>query len=257
MAPVARRLAPRFHVVEPFQRGSEDGGVLTVSQHVTDLHEIVHWLAPSAPIFLVGSSWGAMLALAYAADHPGRLAGIVLVGCGTFDPASRQLYRDRLEVRVTAEIRAQIVRLEAEVADPDARLLAKADLLLPAYSHELFTSNTETMRADARANHDTWQDMLRLQEPGVYPAAFGRIAAPILMLHGSADPHPGPAIRDRLLPHLPQLVYHEWAACGHYPWLERSVQEEFFELLAAWLMDPAGHPSRSQRWSGIRGASSI
>jgi pimeloyl-ACP methyl ester carboxylesterase len=237
MAPVARRLAERFHVVEPFQRGSEDGAPLTVMQHAADLHEIVQSLESTAPVLLAGSSWGAMLALAYAADHSARLAGIALIGCGTFDAASRHLFRDRLEARLTADIRAQIARLEAEVPDPDARLLVKAEILLPAYSYELITSTTETIRADARANHETWQDMLRLQEAGVYPAAFGRINAPVLMLHGAVDPHPGPAIRDSLLPHLPQLVYHEWAACGHYPWLERLVHEEFFELLSAWLTD--------------------
>ena len=241
MAPVARRLASCCHVVEPFQRGSEDGGSLTVAQHVADLREIVQWLAEPGPVFLVGSSWGAMLALAYAADHPDRVAGLALVGCGTFDTASRQAYRARLEARLTAEVRARIEQLEADVADPNARLLAKADLLLPAYSHDLITSDTETIHADARSNQETWQDMLRLQDGGVYPAAFDRIVAPILMLHGSVDPHPGSAIRDSLLPHLPQLVYHEWAECGHYPWLERSVHEEFFELLSAWLVDNAVH----------------
>jgi len=239
MAPVARRLAACCHVVEPFQRGSEDGGSLTVAQHVADLREIVQWLAAPAPVLLVGSSWGAMLALAYAADHPDRVAGIALVGCGTFDPASRLIYRERLEARLTAGVRARIEQLETDIADPNARLLAKADLLLPVYSHDLITSDTETIHADAHANEETWQDMLRLQEAGVYPAAFGRIVAPVLMLHGSVDPHPGSAIRDSLLPHLPQLVYHEWAACGHYPWLERSVHEEFGELLSAWLVDTA------------------
>jgi pimeloyl-ACP methyl ester carboxylesterase len=34
---------------------------------------------------IVGESWGAMLALAYASAYPETTAAIVLVGCGTFD----------------------------------------------------------------------------------------------------------------------------------------------------------------------------
>ena len=55
------------------------------------------------------------------------------------------------------------------------------------------------------------------------------------MLHGADDPHPGPAIRDSLRPHLPQLEYREWDRCGHYPWLERAAREEFLVVLREWL----------------------
>jgi pimeloyl-ACP methyl ester carboxylesterase len=77
--------------------------------------------------------------------------------------------------------------------------------------------------------------MLRLQEEGVYPAAFAAIETPVLMLHGAADPHPGEMIRASLEPFLPQLEYHEWAPCGHYPWLERAVRDEFFAVMGDWL----------------------
>ena len=76
---------------------------------------------------------------------------------------------------------------------------------------------------------------MRLQEESVYPAAFAAIDAPVLMLHGTVDPHPGRMIRASLEPHLPQLEYHEWERCGHYPWLEKAAREEFFAVLREWL----------------------
>ncbi|HTX49979.1 MAG TPA: hypothetical protein VME40_11385, partial [Caulobacteraceae bacterium] len=76
---------------------------------------------------------------------------------------------------------------------------------------------------------------IRLQTEGVYPAAFAAITAPVLMLHGAYDPHPGRMIRDSLTPYLPGLEYREWDACGHSPWLESQVREEFFAVLKAWL----------------------
>ena len=77
--------------------------------------------------------------------------------------------------------------------------------------------------------------MVRLQQEGVYPGAFSAIDAPVLMLHGSYDPHPGEMIRAGLEQHLPQLEYHELERCGHYPWREKAVRDEFFAVLRGWL----------------------
>ena len=80
MAPVARGLADGFRVLEPLQRGS--GAVaLSVARHVEDLHEVVAFCGPGARPALIGHSWGAMLVLAYAAEHAGETGGLVLVGC--------------------------------------------------------------------------------------------------------------------------------------------------------------------------------
>jgi len=86
-----------------------------------------------------------------------------------------------------------------------------------------------------RAYEETWDDMIRRQEEGVYPAAFTAIEAPAIMLHGAADPHPGRMIQASLAPCLPQLEYYEWARCGHYPWLEADVADEFFTVLRDWI----------------------
>jgi pimeloyl-ACP methyl ester carboxylesterase len=234
MAPVARGLADAFRVFEPFQRGS-GGERLTVARHVADLHEWVASCCGEARPALVGHSWGAMLALAYAAAHPGCAASLVLVGCGTFDLAARDRLRAIRQERMDDGLRRRIERLPEKFPDPDERLRVLGDLTRSLDSYELVSTEQEMEACDARAHHETWQDMVRLQEEGVYPAAFAAIEAPILMLHGAVDPHPGRMIRASLEPHLPQLEYLEWEQCGHYPWLERAVREEFFAVLRAWL----------------------
>lgn len=229
VAPVASGLADSFRVLEPFQRGSS-GEPLTVARHVEDLHELIRRHTEARPA-LVGHSWGAMLALAYAAAHPGRASSLVLIGCGTFDPAARDRLRAIREERMDEPLRRRLERLSEEFPDPDERLRAMGDLMLPLYSCEPVARGLEVESCDARAHHETWQDMLRLQEEGIYPAAFAAIDAPVLMLHGAVDPHPGRLIRTSLAPHLPQLEYHEWARCGHYPWLEKAVHDDFFAVL--------------------------
>jgi pimeloyl-ACP methyl ester carboxylesterase len=234
MAPVARALADSFRVLEPFQRGS-GAEPLTVSRHVADLHELLQSHCGAARPALLGSSWGAMLALAYAAAHPDSAGPLVLVGCGTFDPAAHARMKAILEERRDDDARRSMERLKEQFLDPDERLRATAALLLPLYSYELITTDQEIEACDARAYEETWDDMVRLQEEGVYPAAFSDIHVPVLMLHGAADPHPGPMIRASLEPYIPQLEYHEWERCGHYPWLEQAARDEFFALVREWL----------------------
>jgi pimeloyl-ACP methyl ester carboxylesterase len=176
-----------------------------------------------------------MLALAYAAAHPDRAGPLVLVGCGTFDPAARARMQATVQARLDNDMRERLARLPEDVPDPDERLQVLGDLILPLYSYDLLTNDQEVIACDARAHQETWEDMVRLQEEGVYPAAFTAITSRILMLHGAADPHPGRMIQARLKPHLPQLEYHEWERCGHSPWLERAVRDEFFAILREWL----------------------
>lgn len=234
MAPVARGLADTFRVFEPLQRGSSDEP-LTVARHVRDLKEVLDTRCPATRPALVGSSWGAMLALAFAAAHPSQAGPIALVGCGTFDLRAREDMNRILTERVEEELRRRLECLVDEIPDLDERLEATGNLLLPIYSHDAMSEELDLTSCDARAHEESWDDMLRLQEEGIYPAAFRSIESPVLMLHGAVDPHPGELIRQSLAPHLPQLEFHEWKRCGHYPWLERAVRDEFFATLKTWL----------------------
>lgn len=235
LATVAEELSGSYRVLEPFQRGTRQGSC-TVAQHVEDLHRVVSLCRDEGrrPA-VVGHSWGAMLALAYGAAHPSRVSSLVLVGCGTFDEEARAVLMAALEQRMDDELEAYLHRLSMEVSDPDERLRIMGDLTLPLYCHDADRSDHRVERCDARAHEKTWDDMLRLQAEGVYPASFAAVDAPVLMLHGTDDPHPGRMILAGLRPHVPDLTYRELSRCGHYPWLERSARGEFFAVLHAWL----------------------
>ena len=214
MAPVARALADAFVVLEPLQRPS-GGERLTVARHVADLDEVVRSLGAGARPALVGSSWGGMLALAYAAAHPDAAGAVVLIGSGTFDLAARARMRELLAERRSEGADAYTFAAIDGGGDDDDEVPGRA--------------------LDRVANQETWDDMVRLQAAGVYPAAFRAIRVPVLMLHGAYDPHPGEMIRDGLVPFIPQLEYRQWERCGHYPWLERHARDDFYATLRAWL----------------------
>ena len=232
MAPVARVLADSCRVLEPFQRPS-GGEPLSVARHVEDLRELVNFYAPDSPPALLGSSWGAMLALAYAAAYPASVASLILVGCGAFDPVARARLQETLARRMTDEVREQLDRA-ARLPNEDERLKASAEAETMLYAYEPLAPPMDDV-VDGRAHRETWDDMLYLQARGLYPAAFASIKAPVLMAHGTFDPHPGRLIRAGLEACLPQLDYRELERCGHWPWLEKFASQEFFSLIRAWL----------------------
>jgi pimeloyl-ACP methyl ester carboxylesterase len=232
MAAVARSLADSYRLLEPFQRAS-GGEPLSVARHVEDLHEIVNLYAADSPPALLGSSWGAMLALAYAATYPTSTASLILVGCGTFDLAARAKLQETLRQRMNDEVRERLDRA-AQFPNEDERFKASAKAVTPLYAYDPLAPPEEE-EVDTQAHHETWNDMLRLQAEGIYPAAFASIKAPVLMVQGTFDPHPGCLIRASLEPYLPQLEYRELEHCGHWPWLEKSVSDRFFSLIREWL----------------------
>lgn len=230
LAPLARLLAPTCRVLEPLQRRS--GGVpLTVDRHVADLAEVLDARVPAIRPIVLGHSWGALLALAFAAAHPGRAAALILVGCGTLDLEARAELRLRIERRLDPAVKRRIDRLDEEIPDPDERLGILAGLLLPAYSCDPVVDALECDACDARGYQETWSDWLALESRGVVPRAFASIDIPVLMIHGTEDPHPFDAIRASLAAHLSQLELHVLERCGHYPWIERAAAEPFLELL--------------------------
>lgn len=233
VAKVARELSRWCRVLEPWQRGS-GAEPLTVQRHVADLHALIESRCRGEHPALIGASWGAMLALAYAATHPAAAGPLVLVGCGTFDLASREQLQATLAARTSEEMRAQLKLAETDSTDPGRRMQRQHEIQRSAFLYAPLPAEPEDPAAppfDVRAHLETWSDMLELQARGVYPAAFGAITSPVLMLHGDYDPHPGPMIRDCLRAHIRQLSYRELERCGHEPWLERHAREPFFTCL--------------------------
>ena len=133
-APLARGLAAAFRVLEPWQRGS-GGEPLTVARHIADLHGLVESRCAGARPALVGESWGAMLALAYAAVHPASVGPLVLVGCGTFDPVARARMRATLEERMGDELRHRLDHLAQEFPDLGDQMTKRHALTRGLYTY--------------------------------------------------------------------------------------------------------------------------
>jgi pimeloyl-ACP methyl ester carboxylesterase len=230
---LAQALADPLHVLEPWQRMSSETP-LTVAQHLEDLAGVISTEIPGEKPALVGESWGAMLALAFASAYPDRVSALALVGCGTFDRRARARLRSTRAERTTKELEEQLAQLAIDVPDENERV-AMAHALsdcLDTYSRAV---REPIPSLDLKGHRESWSDMVRLQDAGVYPAAFKSITCPVLMLHGSYDPHPGALIRDGLQKFIPHLEYTELDRCGHSPWIEEHARDRFLSILRSWL----------------------
>jgi len=59
---------------------------LTVQNYYTDLDNLINFYADTGKVYLIGHSWGAMLATGYIGGHPGRVEKVVLAEPGFLTP---------------------------------------------------------------------------------------------------------------------------------------------------------------------------
>lgn len=240
MAPLARHLCNQFRILEPLQRISGDVP-LTVARHVSDLYDVLRNPVQEGPVRLVGHSWGAMLALTYAARYPAEVDRVVIIGCGTFDKRSRKVYQTRMAQRMNSNDRRHINNLKAQLAVEKGRqrrneLFAEFGAIYTRIqSFNPLVTNSEVLNYDEGGFSETWKDAISLQDRGVQPAEFKHIQAPVIMIHGDEDPHPGSSIYRSLTPFIRDIQYRELSRCGHIPWIERDAEDEFYELLTECL----------------------
>ena len=151
MAPIARAIADSFRVLEPFQSSVS----ATVADHVADLHEVVESYASDTAPALVGHSWGAMLALAYAAAHPSSAGPIVLICSGTFDLAAREQFGINLSERKKDEGARRRFQLALQIADPNERFHELGKQTLELYSYDLATNDQEIDESEPGTGAET------------------------------------------------------------------------------------------------------
>jgi pimeloyl-ACP methyl ester carboxylesterase len=194
-------------------------GTPTWRDHVADLESLRSELGLGA-LRLCGYSWGGLLALLYALEHPGRVERLAL--CSPAPPVHG--YRDEMQ----AIMRERLGRADALGLSGFARAVAGyfAD---PRRARELTPFRVQT-RAESSVHASLGDYDLRPR--------LGEIRCPVLALHGTADPIP---IRytEELVRLLPDARLVRLEGCGHVPYIE--CPEPFFKALRAFLQGNMWH----------------
>jgi pimeloyl-ACP methyl ester carboxylesterase len=230
MAPVARELAKTTGVLEPLQSAdSLDGQIEELRTQLVD--------HGNPPLTVIGSSWGAILALFLVARHPRLARKAILIGSAVFDAENSSRVKTLRLERLTPANRARhdtIVReLTQTSGDEREKLFAEwADIFFDADVYDPLTKDLEVLEAQSDLNDRVWSDFKVLRDrPSVLADEFSKINVPVIVIHGEYDPHPIEGIRPFLEGCLRDVRVEMLPECGHYPWIERHAQERFFNIL--------------------------
>jgi len=201
-------------------------------EHVADLAAIAGG-AVRAPLTLLGFSWGGLLAILFALEHPELVARLALVAPAGTHPGIRLEFEKTFAERQAApeilEARAALSRSGLRERDPDAFWRRAFELSVAGYFKEPSrASNLTPFRVAARAQQAVWRS---LEGMDLRPR-LREITAETLVLHGRYDPIPLASSETLVLalPHARLVVFED---SGHALYAEET--DRFVRKLDAFL----------------------
>ena len=228
---LARRAAARggYRVVLfdfPNQgRASTTAGALSLVEQADLLSLLLHEVSPARPVFVIGGSWGALVAATAAARHPSAVSTLVL---GSFQVRTNE------RLRVVA---AEAVRLIERAA---RRELAEHVI------KEFGTGLSEVFRQAMRVQFGrlTEEQLVHVKEQCATMASdadlrdvvdLGRVSAETLIVNGSRDPLVDAADVATTAGCFPRAELRVLADVGHFLHLE---QEEVTDIYLEFAQRP-------------------
>lgn len=184
-------------------------------------------------LFLVGHSWGGMLAMAYAAAHPDRIDRMILIGPGGPTLEFAEWFNDNIHMRLRPEdVEAERYWTEAPKrgVDPNKAAFEQVRAITPGYFFDrakglAFAAQLPDGTLTLQVNTLIWGDMTKGYDsrPGL-----GKLTRPVLIVQGHQDPVGDKTAEDiHAAIKSSTLVYVN--QCGHFPWLEQP--EDFKRAL--------------------------
>ena len=141
-------------------------------EDIARLIAVVRGALPSAPLFLLGTSMGGMIALLFGLRHPEGLAGLVTLGAAVEIPE----YISPLLLRVSGVLSRLLPKLPAQPFD--YRLANRDPKVIQSMEEDpLFYKGKMRARTG-------YQQLLGIREVA---AGLSRLQLPLLLLHGRED----------------------------------------------------------------------
>jgi len=230
MLPVGDFLPSSYQRVFLEQRGTGRSRVALTSETMT-IHNVVEDLEglrvhlKQERLFLVGHSWGGMLAMAYAAAHPDRIDRMILIGPGGPTLEFVTWFPDNIRMRLRPEdLEAERSWEEAEKrgVDADKATLEGIRAITPGYFFDrekglAFAQQLRDGAVHVKVNQLLFEDMARHYDsrPGLQ-----KLDRPVLIVQGHQDPV-GDKTAEDIHASIKTSVLTYLQKCGHFPWLEQ------------------------------------
>lgn len=187
-------------------------------EHVADLEALrVLWDVPRLSI--AGYSWGALLAVLYALEHPDKVASLALVSPAPVWRGARVEYERRLAARSAApEVQVERAAVQAgglRERSPEEYRRKMFELSVAGYFHDWRRAHEMTpFRITGRTQQDVWDSLGEFDLRPRIPS----LQLPALVVHGDDDPIPLKTARE--LAGLLRARFVILPECGHVPYVE-------------------------------------
>lgn len=184
------------------------------------------------PATLLGYSWGGLLALLFATEHPERVGRLALVSAAPVHAGARREFQQRLSERMKAPA---IVRARDELrqsglreSDPEAYRKRAFELSVAGYfTHPARARGLTPFRVTERTQQAVWSSV------GDYDLRekIATLSVPALVVHGQHDAIPVSSAEETASLLGAELVVFEHS--GHVPYVEEP--HKFVATLDAFL----------------------
>lgn len=234
MAEVAKELSKTCGVLEPLQTAKSLIG------QVDELNDVLKKYS-DLPVVLIGHSWGAWLSLIFSAKHPDFIKKLILVASAPFEEKYSSNIMEKRLSRLTGKEILEIYDLfevfsNEKSIDKNNAFCRLGELLTKADCYNPISTVIDELEYNYNIYKNVWKEAEELRQSGKLIEFCKQIRSPVVAIHGDYDPHPAEGIEKLLLTVVQDFRFILLEKCGHYPWLEKDVKEEFYNVLKNEIM---------------------
>lgn len=228
MKPIAVTLSKEFGVLEFLQtKDSIDGQIKELCEQILS--------STNKPVCLIGYSWGAWLAVLFAAKYPDLIKRLILISAGSFDFAyNLDLMNIRLN-RLNETERGEAERIISMINSGEITtgLFQRfGELMEEADSYKKIPDvSDDTIHLDMNIYEKVWKEADSLRKKGGLLQAIEKIKCPVVAFHGDYDPHPSEGVEIPLKQRIANSKMIKLPRCGHSPWKEEYAKDIFYKKL--------------------------
>jgi len=238
LRPIADKLAGKYRFILLHQRGtgkSVDGANMQLPKLVGDLEALRKELGIEK-LILAGHSFGGIMSMMYAREHPERVGALALIDSGGPTLKSVVKFNANLESRFSDDEKAAIKEWTAKLQDQHAKAVFEiTKAKTPAY----FADRAKAKLLIDGMNEDSFRDtvfwaivpqMMALDLRG----GLEKVKAPVLVIHGKQDPlETAEEVHETFAGSRLEVI----DDAGHFPWLEQP--ERFYKVFDGFLAQVA------------------
>lgn len=184
----------------------------TPSAQASILHEALHWL-DVGPAVIVGHSWGALVAIALALEHPADCARLLLIS-GYYFPT----FRPEMAILGVPALPFAGGVLRYTVLPPLARLLASlvsAQAFAPAHVDEAFAAQLPLAVRPSQIWANAQDAALTIPSVAAMAHRYKDVRIPVAIVAGAGDKVVSPDQSERLADEIPESQLLVVPGAGH------------------------------------------